>query len=513
MSANKEADVKNYEQVTIYENQRWWVGKGWVKTTKYPNFCDKDGKQTPELEDQSLPEGWEWFTKWHVNVTDQTSTNGWLYGFSFGSVPLMDMAESSVGRVVRTRQWIRSRKQINSPSLTIPVQSKIRIGLFFNAKSGGGMGLKLFNRFQVQHTDEAHVLVHNLSNGGPEAVLRELIWGDSKATAASFAIQQATSAENFPHVEVRVLACGGDGTGAWLYEVIDKLVTEAKLVSPEFAEGFIIPGLMMLPMGTGNDLARVSGMGGTFEDDHKNVSELAKLLLNAKRQQFDRWNVEISNSDPKPSSSDTKSDDQVEQEREKDEKQESKVLKKTLNNYLGYGVVADTALAFHNQREAAGPNASQSQLGNVMIYGILGTTRTFTRPYSNIHTFLKVFVDEKEIDLKKHKLSDIEILNIPSFSGGCDMWGSENDGLKSMAFDDGIIELIGIESSFHVAECRTGLTHGIRLAQGSRIKILTTDTCPLQLDGEAWMQEPGEMNISFKCKSVLLIPNDAKDSD
>lgn len=70
--------------------------------------------------------------------------------------------------------------------------------------------------------------VYNLSQGGP-----------------------AEGLEKFREVpELRILVCGGDGTVGWILSVLDRIGYESK------------PAIGVLPLGTGNDLARALGWGG-----------------------------------------------------------------------------------------------------------------------------------------------------------------------------------------------------------------------------------------------------------
>lgn len=79
--------------------------------------------------------------------------------------------------------------------------------------------------------------------------------------------------------DLRVIACGGDGTVGWVLSVID----EMKLDN--------LPSVAILPLGTGNDLARTLGWGGGYNNESMEV--FIKKVIFGKIVKLDRLETRI----------------------------------------------------------------------------------------------------------------------------------------------------------------------------------------------------------------------------
>lgn len=86
----------------------------------------------------------------------------------------------------------------------------------------------------------------------------------------------------FRHIKnYKILVCGGDGTIGWVLQCLDNVGQDSECSSPACA---------IVPLGTGNDLARVLrwGSGYTGAEDPLN---LLKDVIEAEEIRLDRWTV------------------------------------------------------------------------------------------------------------------------------------------------------------------------------------------------------------------------------
>ncbi|XP_063756808.1 diacylglycerol kinase eta isoform X1 [Eleginops maclovinus] len=184
-----------------------------------------------------------------------------------------------------------------------------------------------------------------------------------------------------------------------------------------------------------------------------------------------------------------------------------------MNNYFGIGLDAKISLEFNNKRDEH-PKKCSSRTKNMMWYGVLGTKELVQKTYKNLEQRVQLECDGVPMSLPS--LQGLAVLNIPSYAGGINFWGGtkEDNNFGAPSFDDKKLEVVAVFGSMQMAMSRVINLQHHRIAQCRQVKItiLGEEGVPVQVDGEAWIQPPGIVEITHKNRAQMLTRDRAFES-
>uniref|UniRef100_A0A673N7V5 Diacylglycerol kinase n=1 Tax=Sinocyclocheilus rhinocerous TaxID=307959 RepID=A0A673N7V5_9TELE len=315
-----------------------------------------------------------------------------------------------------------------------PIPDTHPLLVFVNPKSGGKQGERVLRKFQYLLNPRQ---VYNLSSGGPGPGLcffRDL-------------------------PDYRILVCGGDGTVGWILDAIDKANLPMR------------PPVAVLPLGTGNDLARCLRWGGGY--DGMDLGRILKDIEGSSVVPMDRWSIQVT----------------LEDSQERGD---------PYSIHLKYDLYC------------------------IRFYAVSIISFSFL-PLSGL-----IQCCGTQLDLGSLSLEGIAVLNIPSMHGGSNLWGEAkksdraDQDLPEVIVDPEVLkvspqdmsdkrmEVVGLEGAIEMGRIYTGLKSAVRLAKTSQITIRTKKPLPMQIDGEPWMQPPCTIHITHKNQASMLMGPQAK---
>ncbi|XP_058073152.1 diacylglycerol kinase 1 [Magnolia sinica] len=400
---------------------------------------------------------------------------------------------------------VRSLKQFHIPDYilvpgsdanTISHAPECPVIVFINSKSGGQLGGDLLTTYRglLNKTQ-----VFDLGEDAPDQVLTKLYGNLEKLKACGDDLASEIMKR------LRIIVAGGDGTAGWLLGVVSDL----KLAHP--------PPIATVPLGTGNNLPFSFGWGkknpGT---DRLSVMLFLDQVKKAKEMEIDSWHILMRMKAPTEGSCDpiaplelphslhafhrVSSTDSL-------NKEGYHTFRGGFWNYFSMGMDAQVSYAFHSERKLH-PERFKNQLVNQSTYAMLGCTQgwfcaSLFHPSSrNIAQLAKVKIMKRQghwEDLQLHRsIRSIVCLNLPSFSGGLNPWGTPNQrkerdrDLTEPFVDDGLLEVVGFRDAWHGLVLLAPRGHGTRLAQAHRIRFEfhkgAADHTFMRIDGEPWKQ-------------------------
>ncbi|CAK8575538.1 unnamed protein product [Lathyrus sativus] len=371
--------------------------------------------------------------------------------------------------------------------------------VFINSKSGGQLGGELLITYRALLNVKQ---VFDLGEHPPDKALRTIYANleSLKKRGDQFAMKIME--------RLKLIVAGGDGTAGWLLGV----VCDLKLSHP--------PAIATVPLGTGNNLPFAFGWGkknpGT---DQRSVETFLNQVMKAKEMKIDNWHILMRMRTPKEGSCDPipplelpHSLHAFHRVSEADELNMNGYLtfRGGFWNYFSMGMDAQVSYAFHSERKL-NPEKFKNQLVNQTTYAKLGCTQGWffaplIHPASrNIAQLTKVKFMQKPGQWQDlyipPSIRSIVCLNLPSFSGGFNPWGTPNRkkqrdvivrDLTPPYVDDGLLEVVGFRNAWHGLVLLAPKGHGTRLAQAHRIRFEFckggADHTFMRMDGEPWKQ-------------------------
>ncbi|KAJ8471653.1 hypothetical protein OPV22_025996 [Ensete ventricosum] len=372
------------------------------------------------------------------------------------------------------------------------------IVVFVNSRSGGRHGPQLMARLQQLISVEQ---VFDLSDTQPPQVIQYGL------TCLEHLADNGDNLARVVRENLRVMVAGGDGTVGWILGSLGELFVQKR--EP-------VPPTGIIPLGTGNDLSRSFGWGGSFPFAWK--SAVKRSLLKAVSnpvQHLDSWHVTIIMQETEglelPCSLKYMEEYDLTQDVDiqRELPENISCSEGVFYNYFSIGMDARVAYGFHHLRKKK-PYLAQGPMSNKLIYAGLGCTQGWfftpcvkTPELRELKNILALYI-RKDNSKQWEKIQipssvrSIVILNLDCYGGGRHPWGHpmpeylEKKNFFEAQVDDGLLEIFGLKHGWHASFVMVELISAKHIAQAAAIKLELRggawNKAYMQMDGEPWKQ-------------------------
>ncbi|KAK1391585.1 diacylglycerol kinase [Heracleum sosnowskyi] len=389
--------------------------------------------------------------------------------------------------------------------------------VFISSKSGGRYGPKLMTRLQELMSEEQ---VLDLSHVKPNDFVQYGL-----GCLEKFAAHGDTCARE-TREKLRVVVAGGDGTVGWVLSCLGELHKQGR--EP-------VPPTGIIPLGTGNDLSRSFGWGGSFPYNWKSgIKRTLDKAAGGQISHLDSWNLRILMSAgeeinaphclKRQAVEDFTLDQEMEDKRDLPEK--VSCYEGVFYNYFSIGMDAQIAYGFHHLRNEK-PYLAQGPVSNKIIYSCFTCTQGwFFTPciadpgLRGLNNILRMYI--KRVNCSEWEqihfpssVRSIVVLNLHNYGSGRNPWGHPNPKyMKKKGFveahtDDGILEVFGLKQGWHTSVVMVELITAKHLAQAAGLRFEFRGgewrKSYMQMDGEPWKQPLNNAYSTFV--EINRVPN------
>ncbi|XP_065011840.1 diacylglycerol kinase 7-like isoform X1 [Musa acuminata AAA Group] len=311
---------------------------------------------------------------------------------------------------------------------------------------------------------------------------------------------------------LKIMVAGGDGTVSLVLKSLVELSVHNK--KP-------IPPTGIFPLGTGNDLSRSFGWGGSIPFAWRSAFKqfLHKAVSNGVKH-LDSWRVILMMHETKERNRssllntlqnyDLTQSTLLQDEEIQVELPETKSFSEgVFYNYFSIGMDAQIAYGFHHLRQDK-PYIAQGPTLNKLIYtgysckqGWFCTPCLKTPGLRGLDSILSLYIKRankktwKEI-IVPPSVRAIVLLNLDNYAGGGHPWGYPTpEYLEKKSFyeahpDDGLLEIFGLKHAWHASCVMAELSPAVHIAQAAAVKLRLkggdSKEAYMQMDGEPWKQ-------------------------
>ncbi|KAJ0984240.1 hypothetical protein J5N97_002596 [Dioscorea zingiberensis] len=382
--------------------------------------------------------------------------------------------------------------------------------VFVNSRSGGRHGPMLKERLRLLIGEDQ---VYDLSVVNPADFVQYGLGCLEKLASLGDLCAKST------REKLRIMVAGGDGTVGWLLGSLAELHVQDRMP---------VPPIGIIPLGTGNDLSRSFGWGGSFPFAWRiAVKNSLYRAVTGPVCHLDSWEVAVSVPEREPIELPhclrQLEDHTYIQDEDNGGRfpERSSCYKGVFYNYFSIGMDAQVAYGFHHLRDEK-PYLAQGPMANKLIYTGYGCTQGwFMTPcmsdpnFRGLKSILQLYIKKfnsaewEQIHVPK-SVRAIVALNLHNYGGGRHPWGNpkpeylEKRGFVEAHVDDGLLEIFGLKQGWHASFVMVELIPAKHITQAAAIRLEIRGgewrDAYMQMDGEPWKQP-----ISGECSTIVDI--------